>query len=109
MNFVTAIKEICKSDPDSFRFRSDYSGRGMGGATCVGVVCHSHTALFSAFLTQVQEQGSEDLDLSDAIEAFESARQDSMGRDVILYFPGWKASDDDSSPDSDESSDEGES
>lgn len=62
--------------------RTDYSGRGMYGATCFGIVFREHRDIFSFFV----ELAVEDYDTAELLAR--KARQDSMGRDAIVYFPG---------------------
>lgn len=58
-------------------FRSDYSGRGMFGATCIGIVTRRPDAL-------IEEA---------AAQGVRGAKRDSMGCDYIVYWPKIKASD----------------
>ena len=56
--------------------RSDYSGRGMFGETCVGIVC-THEA--------------EPYILIEAVKmGFPIPKIDSMGKGLILYWPDRK-------------------
>jgi hypothetical protein len=63
--------------------RADYSGRGMFGEECFGVVLESDSQ-FSRFLLALGET-EPDLarDLADRV------RTDSMGMSGIWYFPGF--------------------
>lgn len=70
-------------------FRTDYSGRGMYGRTCVGIV-----------VDQVGDFGRFVLALARAFNNFEdthrmldAARQDDMGLSTIYYFLGWTVND----------------
>lgn len=60
-----------------------YSGRGMFGDTCFGIVCSSPS---QAMLSLGQALGEEELD-EGLVEAFSDHRQDSMGVESIIYFP----------------------
>ena len=51
--------------------RKDYSGRGMFGVTCFGVVCRNAERA----IEEAAERG------------IKGARVDSMGRDEIVYWP----------------------
>lgn len=51
--------------------RYNYSGRGMYGKTCVGIVCEDATKC-------IEEA---------AVRGFRGAKTDSMGRDTIVYWP----------------------
>lgn len=70
--------------------RTDYSGRGMYGDQCFGLVFEQevrHPWAFFAALGIVQE--SMDPPDFDALELARAARSDSMGVGTIVYFPGW--------------------
>lgn len=81
--------ELYEADDDSYdsdghvTVTSDYSGRGMYGAACLGFTV-SHLA--DAFKIAVAMGGV--LGADEAREIAGKARSDSMGRDVIVYFPG---------------------
>lgn len=66
-------------------FRTDYSGRGMYGKTCVGVT--GDTAKLVHFVLLV---GEKDLDF--ALDNLTNMSQDSMGLDTIFYWPQLNAS-----------------
>lgn len=61
----------------------DYSGRSMYDATCFGVVCDVSDVRIGVALAQALC----DYDVDALARA---ARTDSMGHDVIVYFPGWQ-------------------
>ena len=56
----------------------DYSGRGMFGSTCYGIV-------FAGNTTRVIEEAS--------ARGLRGAKTDSMGKDCIVYWPHVKADD----------------
>lgn len=63
--------------------RSDYSGRGMYGAKCVGFDLDSSAQtmkLGAAIYSTLEEDEAE--------EMMDRAMQDSMGLGIIVYFPG---------------------
>ena len=80
------LKSACE-DSGEVNFRNTYSGRGMYGRQCVGitgsrddcmrviasVICELHNMDNSAFEEEVEELLGSD--------------QDSMGYDIILYWP----------------------
>lgn len=113
---VTALENMGQSGEDSLR--GGYSGRGMYGATCPAVVLDSsaQVAMFAVELTrQAMYAGLEDVptaeggmtpssavhkasdlceDMVDVVtNLFDNAREDSMGRGVVVYFPGWTLTD----------------
>lgn len=70
--------------------RRDYSGRGMFGAACVGFVCgqgEAHGIIADCIAAEEDAERREEL-----AYIFGKARTDSMGRDIIVYFPGMKTS-----------------
>jgi hypothetical protein len=72
MNNLETIEEIAERVSGSV-YR-EYSGRGMFGAKCLGVVCSDPT-------TAIEEAASLNI---------RGARQDNMGRDYIVYWPHLK-------------------
>lgn len=86
-----AIREFTM-DSDEVDVRTDYSGRGMYGRTCVGVV-GSSVSVALRFMFALAEQISEDGDdaweqRENVMELAEDLRTDSMAYDTIYYFPG---------------------
>jgi hypothetical protein len=72
-------------DPDE-ALRTDYSGRGMYGDKCVGLVHDSVDELID-FVTCVRDK--------DSFEALKGAHQDSMGLSTITYWPRWTVTEED--------------
>lgn len=62
-------------------FRTDYSGRSMYGALCVGFVYDDLTDFLAALVYIAQEND----DLAETLAR--SACTDSMGLSMIVYFP----------------------
>lgn len=81
--------------------RESYSGRSMYGGTCFGVVVHAHRDVNILLFALGYE--CRDLDESDSPEHAQLAANlhkmariaqvDSMGRDIIVYFPGFTLGD----------------
>src|SRR5687768_3238989 len=70
-------------DPD-VDFRPNYSGRGMYGRTCLGIV-HDDRNTVAAFLyILADELGKDFLDLLSEV----GGAQDGMGLSTITYFSG---------------------
>lgn len=64
--------------------RENYSGRGMYGRTCVGIVVGCTQLAFKFFAALAMEDvAGPDV----AFQLAEQAQTDSMGRDMIVYFP----------------------
>lgn len=81
------------------RVYADYSGRGMYGASCFGVVAASAIATLAILRAtgeaMFRDRGEspfadELLDNEDVVDILLAVREDSLGRDTIVYFPGWQ-------------------
>lgn len=79
----------------------DYSGRGMYGNSCAGIVLEGQReanrflmALAALTVEKALYADESDPDpSSDAMELAESVAMDSMGHGVVVYFPGWTLGD----------------
>ena len=80
-----ALKDAAESHDGSVL--SDYSGRGMFGATCLAITCSSLNDLIRTIL-KAQELAGGPTDITDYILNGGNMRQDSLGRDMVYYFPG---------------------
>ena len=84
MKIAEGIRQFV-SDNTQYSLYEGYSGRGMFGKKCLGVVVRSGDS-FIAFLIALtkylDEQGIEDMDCE-----LESASYDDLGKDTIVYFP----------------------
>lgn len=82
-------------DPGDIR-RDDYFGRAMYGVTCAAVCLDSQADAFRLFaqLGILAGNGSDTDDEDDLAHLLEnligSARTDSMGHGIVVYFPGWQ-------------------
>lgn len=83
---------------NEYEIRDSYSGRGMDGADCFGIVVErsDERRVFVALGWAwgfAEASDSDRLD-DDAMEVWERlircASVDSMGHEVIVYFPGWQ-------------------
>jgi len=70
-------------DSDEVGVREDYSGRGMYGAKCLGFTVSSQAAAFRLMVGMTSVLGADE-----AARIAGRAATDSMGRDMIVYFPG---------------------
>lgn len=79
-------------NPDGVNVRDDYSGRGMYRDTCFGIDFDSDRDAFRfiASITAVLIADDETDGEGRALDLADEATTDSMGRGMILYFPGWK-------------------
>jgi hypothetical protein len=79
-----SIKDQVEDFDYNARVRAHYSGRGMYGRTCIGVV-HDDANTPAAFLYILAEElGRDFLDLLAEV----GSAQDSMGLSTITYFSG---------------------
>lgn len=71
----------------------DYSGRFMYGETCLAVAADSgiRLSLIAYELGVMDAQEDDDA----GRQLLRSARVDSLGRGLILYFPGWQLQEED--------------
>lgn len=92
---IEAIKNTFLQDCDDLVAQS-YSGRGMYGRDCVGVTLPAGVSAFrlaaaisAALLDMDSEEGPSDVEELSRL----TVREDSMGRDSIVYFPNvpWTA------------------
>ncbi len=74
------------AEDNDFQIRENYSGRGMFGRECFGVVTDESVGKVIAAIIR-------NIDDFDVVEEFarvlEDLRTDSMGLSAIIYFPGW--------------------
>jgi hypothetical protein len=82
---------------NEYEIRESYSGRGMGNASCFGIVVEpsDERRVFVALGWACGFAEASDGDFyEDAMAMWEKlircASVDSMGREVIVYFPGWQ-------------------
>lgn len=66
-----------------------YTGRGMYKSKCLGIDCRS----FASFLTKTMCQINGEDELNEYAEAIGGYMVDSMGMDIIVYFPSIQFSD----------------
>jgi hypothetical protein len=80
-------------DDSNAQWRNDYSGRGMYGDNCLGVVL-SGDVDFAKFVILITEV----LGTDEAYDLVTKLRTDSMGYSTIYYFPGVTMEADDDAP-----------
>ena len=59
-----------------------YSGRGMYGKTCLGVVVENQNSFISLIMENIDDENLEDI-----ADKFLGMKIDNIGRDYIIYFP----------------------
>lgn len=83
VNMAELIEEFCEIRSDEYSFYKDYSGRGMFGRLCVGFVCSGNSFKSVVRLCDFLYEH----DIESAEDALGSICQDSLGKDIIIYFP----------------------
>lgn len=80
-------------DNDEDTLRWEYSGRGMYGRKCPGLVgdVSKLASLFVALTQQAVEYERDDFDYGVVMDLAEDTVEDSMGRQSIFYWPSFKA------------------
>lgn len=77
-------------DEDAVSFRNGYSGRGMFGRGCVGIVGDRHTCM--DIIAQVikdahlQSASDDDIEFDSVVDTILDYSQDNMGMDIIIYW-----------------------
>ncbi len=82
----TILNILQRTEPTA-ETRTDYSGRAMYGKTCLGFIVSNPALVGTAIALGL---GDSDLD---PMALIASSRQDAMGREVIVYFPGTTVQD----------------
>lgn len=83
-NIKDLIKQYC--DYADYGYRDDYSGRGMHGRKCIGIVCDMPLNVMCDLFSYIVDSDS-------SIEGYDvqcvlgTPQQDSMRMSNILYFP----------------------
>lgn len=75
------IKNFCEEN--DYDYRTNYSGRGMYGKGCIGITGNNGFKIAMELALYLVREGEEDL--ADSMASH--ITWDSMGRDVIVYFP----------------------
>jgi|SRR6478752_2189543 len=83
-NQIIEAIENCGETP------TDYSGRGMYGKRCLGVVCDNPMATLLSILDSFASGANELSEVQELIQELGRPQTDSMGLSSILYFPDVK-------------------
>jgi hypothetical protein len=88
------IAELVKDAVDNtgdegVSFYNGYSGRGMYGRKCIGVVGSEKGCMqvVAEVLKQAHSDPSSDLEFDTVADTLLDYDRDSMGRDIIMYWP----------------------
>ncbi len=91
------IQEFFEDTSEDFELRK-YSGRGMYGKECVGIITPSLAKFMAHVMQSLQykldslefDPDSTDEVVGNLAQAFKHMRTDSMGLDTIVYFPNME-------------------
>lgn len=84
MTVEEAIKNFI-SENEQYELYENYSGRGMFGRTCLGVIVQRNDS-FMDFIINLTKY-MDDYDVDDIDFKLEGATYDNLGLDTIVYFP----------------------
>ena len=80
---------------DHAEIRHDYSGRGMFGEKCFGFVVENPEAAIAEIQADINGIYEPEELRQEFTELLQHSRRDSMGFDMILYFPGYQTTETD--------------
>jgi hypothetical protein len=92
------VEEACEAaGVDLEGIREGYQGRGSYGS-CWGVVLRNQVLFIAELVATIaieaqEEEKDVEVTLRPVMRMLEQAETDSMGLDMILYFPGWTLGD----------------
>lgn len=90
---IEEILETAELFDDEANIRENYSGRGMYGRTCFGIVFEGESALYRFMAAAGRIDADREHDERprfDALAFAHNVRTDSMGPgSLIAYWPGW--------------------
>lgn len=81
---LAQIKSIMTAQGINVDVRTNYSGRGMYGAECVGFVLQNRLSYIFSLANAIADV----VIVNENTTEFENIEQDDMGLDTIIYFPG---------------------
>ena len=85
MKVADLIREFCDENSEKYSIYEGYSGRGMYGRRCLGIVVkhgYSYMDMLMKLTQYLDKIGYDDEKL-----AFEGLSVDELGVDTIVYFP----------------------
>ena len=80
-------------DSNTYGQVRSYSGRGMFGESCLGIVTSDTARCFMALAVTLVDNGEQEIL---ALLTASPSREDSLGKDAIIYFPRLIVEDDES-------------
>ncbi len=88
MKAADLVREFCEQNIDKYYIYENYSGRGMFGRRCTGVVVRNGNSYMSMLMELTRFLCDNDFD--DLTLEFEGVSTDDLGMDTIVYFPYMK-------------------
>lgn len=85
---LAQIKSIMTAQGIEVDVRTNYSGRGMYGAECVGFVLQNCVPYIFALANAIADATIRDMNTTEYDQIVAATEQDDMGLDTIIYFPG---------------------
>lgn len=85
LTVANAIRQFVAQAGDEYSIYEDYSGRGMFGQKCLGIVVYQGYSYMEMLMKLTQYLDEHDFD--DADLELEGISIDSLGMDTIVYFP----------------------
>lgn len=85
---VDLIKNFCESNDEKYSYYENYSGRGMFGRKCSGIVVKQGYSYMQMIIELTKFLDDHDFD--DADFELENPAIDDLGLDTIVYFPNMK-------------------
>lgn len=87
-NIETCLRDTCDK-VDNVKFYPKYSGRGMYGRECIGIV-GSHTDCMNLIAEVIKNAALEYEDnrykFNDIVDTLMNSEHDNMGYDIIMYW-----------------------
>ncbi|WP_370809478.1 hypothetical protein [Bilophila wadsworthia] len=88
IDVVKFLERFCSEYEDGITFCENYSGRGMDGRTCVGIVVTDDTQPFDLALALAGYISETEYVMPHKLhEVLGGSCMDSMGLGYIIYFP----------------------
>lgn len=82
------IKNFCDNNDEKYSYYENYSGRGMFGRKCLGIVVkqgYSYMQMIMELTKFLDDNNYDDADFE-----LENPAIDDLGLDTIVYFPNCK-------------------
>jgi hypothetical protein len=80
----SALQDLCEAAELDVR---SYSGRSMYGRECLAVEGESVEKVFANLIQAMADLSFERKELQEIADLVRNGRSDSMGRDVVVYWP----------------------